>query len=127
MSDNLTPFEGRLFHKFMFPEGVFRLIKWDSSRKEGALIRLCDNYKVPLDQHNFRSEIYSLPEIQGAFYMMSHEEEKSYEKSYLTNKIHIKYKVDIDLYTAGSMSNTYCEPVSVLPPDIPIQEVFLFM
>ena len=107
----------------MFPEGVFRLEKWNSEQHNGVFTRLCDNYKVPLDPINAKQEIIPISEVQSELYSMGKIEEKEFEKSIEANKIHIKYREGIDMYVFGSSTHSYCEPVLVTPSEIPIQEV----
>ena len=91
--------------------------------KLGYFLRLCDNFKVPLDLQECHIEDISLSAIQSQFYALSKQEEIAFNKRLYESKIHIKYKVGMDPYVMGSSSATYCEPVAIDPSNIPIQEV----
>jgi len=123
MMEDLKKLEGRLLHKFTFPEGMFRLVKWNFTNFEASVIRLCDNYKVPLDLREYRLEYITLEEIQTQYYSMPSSEEEIIERTLYYNRIHIKYKVVTDPYE----EDTYCEPISIEPTNINIQEVIVLV
>lgn len=123
MMDDLKKLEGKLFHKFTFPEGIFRLLRWDFGRYEASAMRLCDNFKVPLDLQDFRLDHIALEDLQTQYYAMGKAEEEVTERTLYANKIHIKYKAVTDVYEG----DTYCEPIAVEPVNINVQDVVRFL
>jgi hypothetical protein len=100
---------------------MFRLVRWNFPSFEASVIRLCDNFKVPLDLQDYGLEYIRLEEMQTEYYSMSISEEEIAERTLYSNKVHIKYKSVTDPYEG----DTYCEPVSVEPTNINVQEVIV--
>lgn len=104
---------------------MFRLVNWDPNRYEGSFIRLCDNQRVPLDLSMLRLSYITLSEFQTQYYSLSQTQEEAYERGMYASKIHIRYKVGIDLYSEND--STYCETIAVEPMNINVQDVNIFL